>query len=92
MDLTIDPGCVRQIMEEGRKAIVGDPRDRHTFSPDHQVFYEEISLQAQPDTLLKITRLIVKDAGDKKLVWRVPPEIEYTKGITCKLYMRYAFY
>lgn len=72
--------------------MIGTPRDRHTFAPDHEVFYEEMSLQAVPEILLKIVRLIAKDAGSRKLIWRVLPEVMETKGITDKLYMRYAFY
>ncbi len=92
MELTIDSSRVRQIMEEGRFAAVGDRRDRHTFSPEHQVFYEEMSVQARPEILLKIVRLLAKDGGNRNLIWRVLPEIDETKGITYKLYMRYAFY
>lgn len=90
--VTTDPREVRKIMEEGRETMIGHPKNRHTFAPDHEIFYEEMALQAVAETLLKIVRLIAKDAGNKKLIWRVLPEVVETKGITDKLYMRYAFY
>lgn len=83
---------VREFMESGRKWEIGEPRDKHSLENGDIVFYELMSVKAMPDILWKIVKLIMRDAGNKSLVWRVVPNIEHSyEEYMSRLYMRYAF-
>lgn len=80
-------------MERGRKAFIGQPKDRHT----DEIFYEEFSCQGRKEIIKSIVSLVINKAGDcDTLIWRIKPELAYEnktkKRIGCaRPYMRFAF-